>query len=159
MQALELDAARRYESIPALAFCAALPARGADEHAHVQSAGLALAAEIDGELVGFLLALTMDGRAHIFEAAVGRRHQGCGYGRQLIAAFEDWGRASGYGQATLTTYRDAPWNAPFYARLGFNPFDVGPNRPELLALRAAERAAGLDRASRVAMRKSIGSGA
>ena len=30
-----------------------------------------------------------------------------------------WAKGQGVPALTLTTYRDIPWNAPFYQRLGF----------------------------------------
>ena len=62
-----------------------------------------------------------------------------------------WARDTGLAAVTLTTFRDVPWNAPFYRRAGFTVVDDPP--PGLAELRAAERAEGLDRfGPRVAMR-------
>ena len=36
-----------------------------------------------------------------------------------MRAAVDWAAADGYGELTLATYRDVPWNAPFYASEGF----------------------------------------
>ncbi len=46
--------------------------------------------------------------------------------------------------AALTTFRDVPWNMPFYARLGFD--EVAPNEltPALRAVLADEARRGLD---------------
>ena len=35
-----------------------------------------------------------------------------------------WARAQGYTDLTLATYRDVPWNGPFYATEGF--VELGP---------------------------------
>jgi hypothetical protein len=54
---------------------------------------------------------------------------------------------------TLTTFRDVPWNMPFYARLGFEivpPEQVG---PALFAIVEGETRRGLDPARRVVMRR------
>jgi GNAT superfamily N-acetyltransferase len=155
MQELELDAAESYATLPQYAFCLDLPPRDDDEHERVRATGIALVAELDGAAKGFVLGLPIDGRAHILEIAVAKRFQGRGYGRTLLSAFERWAREAGFREATLTTFRDVPWNAPFYARLGYQAFAIDRHRPELQALRAAEKAAGIDRASRVAMRKPI----
>lgn len=155
LQKLELDAARLYGVLPETAFCLDLPGRDEDEHEQVRRRGAALVAEVAGTVVGFALALPVDGRAHLLELAVARARQGRGHGRLLLAAFEGWGRTAGLAEATLTTFRDVPWNAPFYERLGYRMFEVGPDRPELLAIREEERAAGFDRAPRVAMRKPL----
>jgi hypothetical protein len=55
---------------------------------------------------------------------------------------------------TLTTFRDVPWNAPFYRRLGFEVVDELPSG--LAAIRAHEAMAGDDDFGPcVAMRKVI----
>jgi hypothetical protein len=56
---------------------------------------------------------------------------------------------------TLTTFRDVPWNAPFYARLGFRILEPSAWTPGLMALLALEESRGLPRRLRVAMRYSI----
>jgi hypothetical protein len=56
----------------------------------------------------------------------------------------------GLTSLTLTTFRDVPWNAPFYARLGFEY--VTELTPELRQKREEETAHGLAFDSRCAMR-------
>jgi hypothetical protein len=55
---------------------------------------------------------------------------------------------------TLSTFADVPWNAPFYARHGFETFaDLGPG---LHGYRATEVSIGLDRlGTRVVMRRVL----
>jgi hypothetical protein len=55
---------------------------------------------------------------------------------------------------TLTTFRDVPWNAPYYARLGFvmlGPAELG---PELRDLIERETISIPSDAARVAMRRA-----
>ncbi len=158
LQAIEHDAARRYDSYDETRFCLALPHRTDDEHRHARDHGLALLVEVAGVPIGFVLALPMDRRAHILEIAVALDQQGCGYGRALITSAEEWAAKKGFQEMTLTTFRDVAWNAPFYAGLCYDAFDVGPDRPELGALIADETAAGIHRAPRVAMRKILPTG-
>ena len=155
MQALELDAARLYGTLADYEFCTQLPPRSQAEHLRVQENGAAWLAGLDGEVVGFLLALPVDGRAHVLEAATEYRAQGKGIGRRLFAAFHAWAADIGYSEATLTTYRDVPWNAPFYERIGYQIITVDTRRPELMAIRAEEAATGFERAPRVAMEKPL----
>lgn len=83
------------------------PALGKGEELVVAAAILALA-ERDG------------GRdAHLAEFDVLPAHQGRGVGARLLDACADWGRARGAARMTLTTYRDVPWNQPYYERRGF----------------------------------------
>lgn len=155
LQAVELDAAQRYGAVDEMRFCVELSARSADEHGRARDQGLALIAEIGERAIGFVLSIPVDGRAHILEIAVASGHPGRGCGRALIAAAEDWAARKGFHEITLTTFRDVAWNAPFYARLGYDAFEVGSDRPELGPLIAEVMAAGIHRTPRVAMRKEL----
>ena len=154
MQAVELDAARRYSGLAGYEFCAALPARDVEEHMAVQRDGAALIAVLPAGIVGFLLLLPVDRGTHILEAAVAMEHQRYGIGRSLFERAEQWA-GSHSREITLTTYRDVPWNAPLYGRMGYQAFTVDGTRPQLQALIAEEAASGFARQARVAMRKSL----
>ncbi len=155
LQMIELDAARRYACLTETRFCLDLPARSRTEHAFARDHGLALAVLSDGAIVGFLLAVPKDRCAHIQEISVARNFQGHGLGRALLAKAETWAVQAGFSYATLTTFRDVPWNAPFYEKLGWRTFDPYPGHPDLLELIADERRIGLDAAPRIAMRKQL----
>ncbi len=62
--------------------------------------------------------------AHLEQLSVHPDHAGRGIGRALLRAGCAWARARGYPELTLATYRDIPWNGPFYASEGF--VEVGP---------------------------------
>jgi GNAT superfamily N-acetyltransferase len=64
------------------------------------------------------------GDAHLEQLSVRPEHAGRGIGRSLLRAAFVWARARDYGELTLATYRDIPWNGPFYASEGF--VEVGP---------------------------------
>jgi GNAT superfamily N-acetyltransferase len=64
------------------------------------------------------------GGAHLEQLSVHPDHSGRGVGRALLRAGCDWAAAHGYAELTLATYRDVPWNGPFYASEGF--VEVGP---------------------------------
>jgi GNAT superfamily N-acetyltransferase len=64
------------------------------------------------------------GGAHLEQLSVHPDHAGRGVGRALLRAGCDWAAARGYPELTLATYRDVPWNGPFYASEGF--VEVGP---------------------------------
>jgi hypothetical protein len=62
---------------------------------------------------------------------------------------------AGFDRMSLTTYRDVPFNGPFYARLGFVEADR--LEPFLLRQREHERSLGLDRhGPRVVMEARLG---
>ncbi len=101
--------------------------------------------------VAYVLAEEVDGYAHIEQVSVHPGHSRRGIGRELIDHVGTWARARGLAGLTLTTFADVPWNAPYYARLGFTV--VTDLTPGLLAIRAHEAARGLDAWPRVAMRR------
>jgi GNAT superfamily N-acetyltransferase len=92
--------------------------------------------------------------AHLEEIDVHPQHGRRGVGRRLVMAVCTWAETTGYRAVTLTTFRDVPFNMPFYARLGF---EVIPPEELSAALRVVvqdETRRGLDPARRVAMRRS-----
>jgi GNAT superfamily N-acetyltransferase len=104
--------------------------------------------------VGFASVEIVDGVAHLWQLAVrpsaGRR----GLGKALIASVCDWARSHHIDAVTLTTFRDVPWNGPYYERLGFRPLDH--LTPGLTLIREHERAVGDDDfGPRIAMRRDL----
>ena len=77
-----------------------------------------VAADGDGP-VAYLLAAEVDGRLHVEQVSVDPACAGRGIGAALIDHVAGVARADGRPALTLTTFRDIPWNAPYYARLGF----------------------------------------
>ena len=118
--------------------------------------GRAWVVALDGVPVGYALVDVVDGNAHLEQLSVhpdaGRR----GLGTQLVHHVCAWAREHGYSAMTLTTFADLPWNAPFYARLGFRVLSEPEIGPELHALRDVETAHGLDPARRVCMSATFG---
>lgn len=119
-------------------------------------AGPAWVVEQDGAVAGYLLDDVVDGRAHVEQVSVHPDHAGHGLGRALIEHLAERARAAGRPALTLTTYRDVPWNGPYYRRLGFRELAAGEETPGLRALRAEEAARGLDRWPRCGMCRELG---
>jgi GNAT superfamily N-acetyltransferase len=59
------------------------------------------------------------GGAHLEQLSVHPDHAGQGIGRALIRAGCAWAQQHDFDEITLATYRDIPWNGPFYASEGF----------------------------------------
>jgi len=57
--------------------------------------------------------------AHLEQLSVRPDRARRGVGRALVRAACAWASAAGYTELTLATYRDVPWNGPFYASEGF----------------------------------------
>ncbi|WP_222183842.1 GNAT family N-acetyltransferase [Geminicoccus harenae] len=110
-------------------------------------------AAADGRVVGFLMATPLAQDLFVQELSVHPDLHRRGIGTALLAQAAAAARKAGCAGMALTTDRTLPWNAPFYARLGF----VLQERPAP-ALRerlAAERRAGMDPRQRCAMRLDL----
>ncbi|SDJ38339.1 N-acetylglutamate synthase, GNAT family [Nonomuraea maritima] len=107
---------------------------------------------VEGEPpAGFALIGWADGNVHLDQLAVRPDSMRQGIGGRLVAAVLDHARAVGAPAVTLTTYRDVPWNAPWYARHGFSVLPEPEWGPELRALVEHERELGIEVAPRVVM--------
>ena len=108
-----------------------------------------VAVTADDRPAGYILLRELDGSGYIAQVSIdpafARRRIGAG----LIDRAADWAREQGLFALSLTTFVDLPWNAPYYRRLGF--VEIAAPTPGLAQVRAAEKAAGLDRRPRTAM--------
>lgn len=129
----------------------------ADQPGHLLVAADSGATDAPGGVVGFahvvLLEDGLDVRAHLEQVSVLPAHGRRGTGAALVRAAAEEARWDGHDELTLCTYRDLPWNAPFYAGLGF---EVVEPRGVLSAIRAREHSLGLDEAGeRVVMKLAL----
>ncbi|GAA2812207.1 GNAT family N-acetyltransferase [Saccharopolyspora taberi] len=120
-----------------------------------QRAGRAWVAADPGP-VAYVLVEPLDGAAHIAQISVHPDHSRKGVGRRLLDHVESWATGQGLTALTLTTFRDVPWNAPYYRRLGFRDLAADEITPGLAKAVEAEAAHGLDPEQRVCMRRDLG---
>jgi GNAT superfamily N-acetyltransferase len=117
-----------------------------------ENALLWVTVDADDEPLGFALARELDGQLHLEEMDVLPAHTRRGLGTAL--ADQVWRAARARGCAvTLSTFRGVPWNAPFYAKLGFRELKEQELTASLLQIREDERRRGLHPALRVLMRR------
>jgi GNAT superfamily N-acetyltransferase len=118
-----------------------------------QRAGrLWLALEADTP-VGFAHVVVHEsGEAHLEELGVHPSHGRCGLGRRLVQTVAAWATSHGFDAVTLTTFRDVPWNMPFFARLGFEAVAPEMVGASLRAVVDDETRRGLEPARRIVMR-------
>lgn len=150
LSAIERAAAGRFRDIPELAWLADGEVIPSEQHLDYAERRLSWLALANDQPVGFVLAEAHPSSLFIVELSVDLDWQGKGIGRQLIARVADCARKRGLTALTLTTFRDVPWNAPFYARLGFEKITT--LTPELRRKREEETAHGFAYDSRCAMR-------
>lgn len=109
------------------------------------------ASDAVAEVAGYAVGEVVDGAAHLEQLSVHPRHGRQGLGARLLEHFRAEAQDRGLRRATLTTFSEIPWNAAYYARLGFAVLPQEKWGPELRAKVAEEAAHGLDRWPRVAM--------
>jgi len=118
--------------------------------------GAVYVADCEGRLVAFAAANERDGLLHLMELDVHPDFAGQRIGAALIAALDEYARENGLSAITLSTFIDVPWNAPYYARLGFRMFpreDWGPRH--VRTWRAQERDGLLDMTRRCFMIREV----
>lgn len=153
---LEQAAARRFAEVGLARIAGGRPT-AAEEYLEGIAAGLIwVAARGDGTLAGLAIAGWRDGQGYLAELSVHPGDAGRRLGARLIGEVEAWALREGFTRLSLTTFRDVPWNRPYYERLGFRVLAEEEIGPELGEVRRNERTRGLDDLSpRVAMMKVI----
>jgi len=113
--------------------------------------GHCLVAHEEGRIIGFIATEPFGRELHVWECDVEPDYQRRGIGSGLLRAAMIDARNSGFRALTLTTFRDVPWNAPFYERLGFEEVTALDAHPRLAAELALEADHGLPAERRCAM--------
>jgi predicted N-acetyltransferase YhbS len=106
-----------------------------------------------GRPVGFAIAAAESNTTFLQEMDVHPDHQNKGLGRRLVQSVITWARTLDHSSITLTTFENVPWNAPYYARLGFQIIAENQLSQALREHLDAERRQGLQ--YRVAMEKTL----
>jgi ribosomal protein S18 acetylase RimI-like enzyme len=156
MQAVEVAASERFREIddPRIARCAdypPYPAEGLMRAATEQRAWVAV--DDLGAVIGFAVAWVVDGEGWLDELAVTPAHGRRGVGRALVDEVLAWTAARGLPSVTLATFRDVPWNGPYYEKLGFKA--VTALTPALQAVLDRAATWGYEPSLRVVMRGSL----
>ena len=126
------------------------------ELARYHDAGLAWVAANESDApVAYLIADRIDGNFHVEQVSVHPDSARRGVGRSLIDHLAAYATGEGAHALTLTTFTEVPWNAPYYARCGFQLMDDTSLPPGLRKIREAEAAHGLDRWPRACMSRTL----
>jgi len=156
----EIAAVRDIERVSASRFLGTDRAELADDEP-TDAATLARRAEAGGLLVAadgnapiaFVMFREVEACAYVEQIDVLPSHARRGVGANLLDAVAQIARERGLAALTLSTFRDVPFNAPYYARLGFAVVDD--LTPGMAEIRAEHEARGLDEATRVFMRREV----
>jgi ribosomal protein S18 acetylase RimI-like enzyme len=123
--------------------------------AMAQANHLLIAANRFDQPIGFVGGEYLNGNFHIIEISVAKEFQGKGVGKALMTAMVQQVSREGYKSITLTTYKNLPWNGPWYSRIGFFEVNAQDMGKEYLDILASEAQHGLDLRSRCVMRKIL----
>ncbi|KRE23118.1 GNAT family N-acetyltransferase [Agromyces sp. Soil535] len=107
----------------------------------------------DGSPVAYLLLEGVDDALHVEQVTVHPSYARRGYGAQLLEVARRRSVESDVAVMTLTTFRDVPWNAPYYLRLGWTELPTSKWGPELAKKVESEAAHGLAAWTRVVMHR------
>lgn len=155
LPAVERSAAQAFLATPGLEWIAEDQVCSEQTHRVFVDVGTSwVAVNETGAIIGFVIVELSRRTAHIVEIVVRQDMQGQGCGTALMTAVIDWARTRRLDTLTLTTFIDVPWNAPFYARLGFEIVERKSD-PRLDDILRREIARGLPAKRRCAMRLEL----
>jgi ribosomal protein S18 acetylase RimI-like enzyme len=155
----EIETVRALERASAQRFVGLMDALAADEPspapvlaARIAGGGLVVAVE-DQAIAGFVMFRPVEDRLYVEQIDVLPAFAGRRIGAALLDAVTERARTAGLAGLSLSTFREIPWNAPYYRRLGF--VDVAALTPGMTAIRADHLARGLDEDARVFMVRDV----
>jgi len=156
MAAVEVAAAQRFRGIGMADIADGEPTDAAAVLVRIDDGRAYVAVDPQGMCVGFAFYRLLDAqRLYLEELDVAPSHSGQRIGARLIEQVMARAAREHVEQVVLSTFRDAPWNAPYYARLGFRIIDDAALDDALRAIRVHHVALGLDETQRVFMRADV----
>jgi len=153
---IEVSAGALFRTIPSLSHIA-------DDHpqdprrirAMARERHVWLAVDDNDEPVAFLMGHVSDFCFHIAEISVMENWQRRRVGSALVKRMEDQVKEEGFKVITLTTFRDVPWNGPWYARMGFEEVDAASIGEQHIQILKVEEAHCHDMTKRCCMSKAV----
>jgi GNAT superfamily N-acetyltransferase len=109
-----------------------------------------------GTPAGFVLTSEREGTLYIDQISVDPAHGRRGLGASLVNRVIRDAGARKLKTVTLSTFRDLPWNGPFYRKLGFREISRKRMDAWMLALEKVQADAGLDTEKRCFMARRSG---
>ncbi|MDP9528416.1 GNAT family N-acetyltransferase [Pseudomonas protegens] len=156
LPAIETSAAELFRSDPQLAWLAdAEVADAQSQRDNIRRHPVWVALTADGTRCAFLNAQICDRELHVWEISVATGHQGQGIGKRLLQAAREFALEQQLTALTLSTFRELPWNEPFYQRQGFVTLQPAQLSSRLRQVLADETQHGLPAARRCAMRLTL----
>jgi GNAT superfamily N-acetyltransferase len=155
IRAIEFEAGLRFVSVGMTGIADAPPMAREVIARKIEAREIIVALDEEARCAGFVMFEPQPERIYVQELDVLTSHAGRRIGAALIEEVARIARTRQLTQLVLSTYRDVPWNAPYYRRLGFRDLDTWELDAALLARRDAHIARGLDESKRVFMLRDL----
>ncbi|RFU44906.1 GNAT family N-acetyltransferase [Paraburkholderia sp. DHOC27] len=155
ISAIDYEAAQRFADIGMVGIATARPMDVAFVRRKIEAAAIVVALENGIHCVGFVMFARGAEDFYIEELDVLTAWAGRRIGAALIERVAGLARTAQAQRLLLSTFRDVPWNAPYYQRLGFRPIADADLDDHLKARRADHIARGIDEAKRVFMWRAV----
>jgi GNAT superfamily N-acetyltransferase len=148
---IEQSAAIRFLGTPYAFLVAAKPLPIEFVRQRFQAGQIWVAVDQQDTVVGYAITREVDDTLYLQEIDIEPQHGQKGLGSALVDTVRSWAKLSGYSAMSLSTFRDIPWNAPFYSKLGFVILDESVLTAGFQQIRRQENASGLPISERVIM--------
>ncbi len=155
VRTIEFDAGQRFVSVGMAGIADAPPMQVDLVNRKIAAQQIVVAVAADETCVGFVMFEPQATRLYVQELDVLTAYAGQRIGAALIEQVAQLARAQQLTQLTLSTFREVPWNAPYYRRLGFRDIEEAELDAALIERRDAHIARGLDESKRVFMRRDL----
>jgi GNAT superfamily N-acetyltransferase len=156
IRTIEFEAGQRFVSVGMTGIADAPPMALELVERKIAASEIIVAVDTDATCAGFVMFEPQPARIYVQELDVLTSHAGRRIGAALIEQVAQLARRRHLPQLVLSTYREVPWNAPYYRRLGFRDIEAAELDAALIARRDAHIARGLDESKRVFMRRDLG---
>ncbi|RKT21344.1 acetyltransferase (GNAT) family protein [Paraburkholderia sp. RAU2J] len=153
---IEFEAGQRFVSVGMAGIADAPPMAPELVERKIAASEIIVAVDADATCAGFVMFEPQPARLYVQELDVLTAYAGRRIGASLIEQVAQLARTRQLPQLILSTYREVPWNAPYYRRLGFRDIEQAELDAVLIARRDAHIARGLDESKRVFMRRDLG---
>jgi predicted N-acetyltransferase YhbS len=155
IRTIEFEAGQRFLSVDMAGIADAPPMDLELVERKIAAREIIVAVAADATCAGFVMFEPQPTRIYVQELDVLTSHAGQRIGAALIEQVAQIARAQRLTQLILSTYREVPWNAPYYRRLGFRDIEEAELDAALIARCDAHIARGLDESKRVFMRRDL----
>ncbi|WP_345814850.1 GNAT family N-acetyltransferase [Paraburkholderia sp. PREW-6R] len=155
IRAIEFEAGQRFLSVGLAGIADAAPMDLDFVNRKIQACEILLAIDVNATCAGFVMFEAQPACFYVQELDVLTSHAGRRIGAALIEQVAQLARERKKMRLRLSTFRDVPWNAPYYRRLGFRDMAESEFDAALIALRDAHIARGLDESRRVFMQRDL----